>query len=161
MADEARELVPVAPLTPWQRFKADPDGGMEQLRAFMVEGGSLYGFCALWGFAYNTVRDWIDAEPSRTAKYARAREDRADAFHERIVAVAREPVRRTDKGNLDPADVALKRLEVDSLKWAAAKLAPKRYGDKLDVEATVTHDVVGELRSFLSGQSRLPVRGNR
>jgi hypothetical protein len=130
---------------------------MEELRAFMVDGGSLLGFCRLRGLAYNTVRDWIDADEDRAASYARAREDRADVFHERIVTLARDPVRRTVQGNLDPTDAALKRLEMDALKWSAARMHPRRYGDKVEVEAKVTHDVVGELRGFLQG-SRLPIQ---
>lgn len=142
----------------WERCKAEPDAFLLALREHMVEGGSLASFCREMGLAYCTVSDWIYADTGRTATYARAREDRAEAFHERIVEAATRPVRRTDKGNLDPADVALRRLEVDSLKWAASKLAPKRYGEKIEVDATVRHDVVGELRNYLSGQSRLRMK---
>jgi hypothetical protein len=30
-----------------------------------------------------------------------------------------------------------RRLQVDARKWAASKLAPKKYGDKLDIDANL------------------------
>jgi len=39
----------------------------------------------------------------------------------------------------DSAAVAHARLRVDTRKWAASKLKPKKYGEKLTTENTVTH----------------------
>ena len=33
-------------------------------------------------------------------------------------------------------DAAIGRLRMDALKWAASKIAPKKYGDKVEVEQT-------------------------
>jgi hypothetical protein len=38
-----------------------------------------------------------------------------------------------------------------------SKLAPKKYGDKLDIDANLKVDAVGDLRAFLDG-SRLKVK---
>jgi hypothetical protein len=38
-------------------------------------------------------------------------------------------------------DAQIGRLRVDALKWVASKLAPKRYGDKVEVEQTGTQKI--------------------
>jgi hypothetical protein len=48
----------------------------------------------------------------------------------------------TDKdGNLKPNPVAVQRdrLIIDSEKWLLSKLAPKKYGDRIQVDAEVKH----------------------
>jgi hypothetical protein len=69
-----------------------------------------------------TVRRWL-ANPNHAEfrlQYAHAREEQADVYAERIVDEAETAT-----------DASLGRLRMDALKWAASKLAPKRYGDKL------------------------------
>jgi hypothetical protein len=44
---------------------------------------------------------------------------------------------------LNADGIAAKRLEVDTLKWLVTKIAPRLYGDRLDVQANVTHTVSG------------------
>src|SRR5262249_575504 len=59
-------------------------------------------------------------------RYARAREAQADKYFQEIVEIA-------DAATPETVNVA--RLRVDSRKWAAARLAPKKYSDH------ITHDV--------------------
>ena len=54
--------------------------------------------------------------------YAHAREDAADLWAEKAVAVAMKA---------DPITATSARLKYDAMRWFAAKLAPKTYGDKL------------------------------
>lgn len=58
-------------------------------------------------------------------RYARAREAQAHRETEEIRAIADAAT---------PEDVQVARLRVDARKWRAAKLAPKVYGEKVDVE---------------------------
>lgn len=74
-----------------------------------------------------TVVRWLEAHPEFRAQYARAREVQADALAEEIVAVAR-------KAKAEDAQAV--RVRVDALKWAAGKLRPKVYGDKIEQEHT-------------------------
>ena len=107
-------------------------------------------FCRQHEFAYTTMLDWINAESSRAEMYARAREDRSDKLADEIVAISDEceyaPV--TDmSGNtvavmFDKTAVARNKLRVDARKWIAAKLKPRVYGDKVQVEGTVDHKVM-------------------
>jgi hypothetical protein len=72
------------------------------------------------------VRLWaINDTNGFASRYAHAREAQADHFAEEIVTIA------------DTAeDANLARLRVDARKWFASKVAPKRYGDKLQAEVT-------------------------
>lgn len=61
----------------------------------------------------------------------------ADVWFEEIVDIAddssRDMVERPDGSKaLDSEHVQRSKLRVDARKWAASKLAPKKYGDRLD-----------------------------
>jgi len=58
-------------------------------------------------------------------RYARAREAQAHREAEEIRQIA---------DTATPEDVNVARLQIDARKWRAGKLAPKVYGDKLDVD---------------------------
>lgn len=83
--------------------------------------------------------DLMDGNKELTEKYTRARERQADYMADLIHEVA------FDDGNDTTPFVGgnyIKRaeLKVNSLKWTASKLKPKKYGDKLDVEQTIKHE---------------------
>ena len=60
--------------------------------------------------------------PGFAQKYLRARELQQDREADKIVAIADEA-----------DDAAIARLRIDSRKWRAAKMAPRKYGDRLDL----------------------------
>jgi len=72
-----------------------------------------------------TVYRWLAADEAFRNMYARARDDQADTLADEIIEVA-------DSVG-DPND---KRLRVDARKWVAAKLKPRKYGDKLETAHT-------------------------
>ena len=82
-----------------------------------------------------TVLRWLQKHPEFERQYARACEARTEAWAERIIEIADS---RNDR------DVQSRRLEIDTLKWLMAKLAPKKYGKKTDHEhgGTVTIEIV-------------------
>ena len=96
----------------------------------IAKGGALYLMCQEkenWPDE-STIYRWIDANDDFREKYARARERQADRRNEEIIVIA------------DTAtDANLARLQIDARKWQASKLAPKKYGDRTQVDATVTH----------------------
>src|SRR5262245_61740302 len=67
-------------------------------------------------------------------RYARAREEQADAIFKEMLEIAD---RGRDNENESQARIQRDRLRVDTRKWMAARLAPKKYGDR------VSHDVQG------------------
>ena len=88
------------------------------------EGGALYRLCEERPDfpAERTVYRWLDTHPGFAQKYARARELQQDREADKIVVIADEA-----------DDAAIARLRIDSRKWRAAKMAPKKYGDRLDL----------------------------
>ena len=82
-----------------------------------------------------TIYGWLDDHPDFRIKFARAREAQAHFYFEKVAQIAFDESkdRYTDaKGRVisDHARVARARLQVDSMKFMAAKLFPKFYGEK-------------------------------
>ena len=92
-----------------------------------------------------TVYKWIAQHDEFANQYARATQERADTMADEMLTVARyEP------------DVNRARLIVDTFKWHMAKMRPKKYGDKLDIEAT--GDINIEVVHFAGDtQNSLPI----
>lgn len=86
--------------------------------------------------AMSTVFRWLTLESGFSDQYARAREEQAEALADEIVSIADESeVSVKHEGEdvriaLDATAVARNRLRVDSRKWVASKLKPKKYGDR-------------------------------
>jgi hypothetical protein len=66
---------------------------------------------------------WAADDDDFGTEYARAREAQAEVMDDKILTAAGEA----------KADPQAARVQIDAYKWRAAKLAPKRYGDKIDV----------------------------
>lgn len=132
------------PLTPWQKWSANPEAAIADLCTHVVEGGHSAEFCRSKGLNYPTLLHWLNADKTRFELYARAREDRADKIADEIVAISDEVDVSTKYDGedvrlaLDAAAVARNRLRVDARKWVASKLKPRVYGDKLDVTQELT-----------------------
>ncbi len=75
-------------------------------------------------------------------QYVYAREMQADALFDEALEIADDASGdwSTDKDGkkvLDHEHVQRSRLRVDTRKWAAGKMAPKKYGDKLDLGGSI------------------------
>ncbi len=111
----------------------------------LAEGESLRAICADKAMpAISTVMGWLfDGNHDEfSEQYARAREAQAEIRADEIVDIADDDANdfTADKdGNLvaNNEHIQRSRLRVDARKWIAAKLLPKRYGDKLDLGGTV------------------------
>jgi len=101
-------------------------------------GGSLSTALAkhTWMPSVAQARRHIANDLDFQAKYEKALQDRADKLAEEIIEISDS----APPEGLEPAAmsawVADKRLRVDARKWVAAKLQPKRYGDRIDVAVT-------------------------
>jgi hypothetical protein len=71
-----------------------------------------------------TVYRWLAENEAFQRAYALAREAQADLFIDQILAIA-------DGEGEDARDAARDRLRIDTRKWVAAKLAPRKYGEKV------------------------------
>lgn len=88
-----------------------------------------------------TIFVWIQKHPEFKEQYARAKEESADALAEEILDIADEGSNDWMEAN-DPDNPGWKangehiqrsRLRVDTRKWYASKLKPKKYGEKLEL----------------------------
>lgn len=88
--------------------------------------------------SYTSVMRWLEVNERFRESYARARQDQADYLAEEIVQIADDGLNdtyETEDGPKTNQDViARSRLRVDARKWYASKLAPKKYGDKIQTE---------------------------
>lgn len=106
------------------------------------QGKSLRSFCKQEDApAMSTVTKWLRENRAFSAQYADARARGMDAHAEEILAIADDNTQdeeevETENGvivrvNHDVINRA--KLRIDTRKWLMSKLAPKKYGDKLDV----------------------------
>ena len=70
----------------------------------------------------STVCDWRRAHPEFQTSYAQAREASGDVWAERALQAALSSTPETAQAS---------RLKFDGLRWYAAKMAPRTYGDKM------------------------------
>jgi hypothetical protein len=112
----------------------------------LARGESLNEICAADGFpvAESSVREWaLNDVDGFAAKYARARELQADHYFDLIRTRSRDyrigikteesvdDEGRTTTKTVQADMIERSRLEIDALKWITARIAPKRYGDRL------------------------------
>lgn len=96
-----------------------------------------------------TMFNWLRDKPQFLEQYERAKEESADALVEDMLDIADNQVEQpliVDglPFQIDGKPVMVKdavsvnhaRLRVDTRKWAASKLKPKKYGDKVVQEVT-------------------------
>lgn len=105
----------------------------------LAEGHSLRSICAADNMpAKSTVFKWLGENKEFSDQYARAREAQADCLFDDILAIADDGLNDTyvdEEGNkrTDTDVIQRSKLRVEARKWMASKLAPKRYGEKVDV----------------------------
>ena len=91
--------------------------------------------------------DMISKDKEKANRYARACEVRADSLFDEIISISDNVgddlvILPDGREVVDNAVIARDRLRADSRKWAASKMNPKKYGDKLDQ----TIDVKGGIK---------------
>ena len=122
----------------------------------LASGASLIATCKREGLpSFTTFMRWLaeegEAGESLRDQYARAREAQAEVIAEDILTIADEECTmvkadkhgsRDDDGDgntevvFDSTAVQRNRLRVDARKWLLSKMAPKKYGDKIQAEHT-------------------------
>lgn len=117
----------------------------------LASGLSLSAICREPGMPSRvTVGKWLLNPGDDPAKreflinYAQARELQADGFVDEMLAVAYDDSQDERIGpdgeviGCNNEFVQRSRLKVDTLKWIAARMAPKKYGDRLALAGDAT-----------------------
>jgi len=126
----------------------------------------LHSICKEFNISVVSVFNWL--KDSRYEyflnNYTRAKEAQAELMAGEIVKIADQPligeIIKVGKDGVSTEtgdNVQRSRLMVESRKWVASKLLPKKYGDKLDVTsdgekiAAPTIVVTGEQKGLIDG----------
>ena len=136
----AGAAVPAAPSRPPGRPSIYTPELAAQICAHIADGKSLRAIAALDGMPHqDTIMAWLDgSKPAFSEQYARAREAQADKLAEEALQIAddgRSDTYLDAEGNerTDNEVIQRSRLRVDTRKWLASKMAPKKYGDKMAI----------------------------
>lgn len=96
----------------------------------LADGKSLRTICKAKDMpAKCTVFVWLREKPEFLALYNAAREDQADGLADEIIEIA-------DAKYTTKAEIAQARMKIDTRKWVAGKLRPKKYGERVVQEHT-------------------------
>ena len=111
---------------------ADREMVIEQIMSQLETGKSLVQVCKQEHMPdRDTVSRWMRDEPGFAARYAHARAMQADTLFAEMASIE-------DKVTVGSMDSHAARVVLDSMRWRASKLAPKVYGDRLDVNVSDT-----------------------
>jgi hypothetical protein len=99
----------------------------------MRSGLSAHKACLKIGLPQSTLARWLDDDVTLAEEYTRAREDLIELIASEIMELSDMDVGEQPDGRKDWAAVQKHKLQVDSRKWLLSKLAPKKYGDKLEL----------------------------
>lgn len=116
------------------KTKANAERILEDMRG----GKSLRQICREKSLPLTKVNEWLNSEEYRE-QYADAQAARADYFFDEILNIADDCAANKDA-------VAKARLMIDTRKFAMARMSPKKYGDKVNV------DVSGEVKETHNGK---------
>lgn len=100
-----------------------------------------------------TIYAWLASNKEFLNKYARAREIQADLFADQIIEIADDSsndtmIIQTPNGAKEVENrewTTRSKLRCDARKWAASKLAPKKYGDRIEIETQVSQKQTFEI----------------
>ncbi|RPJ31895.1 MAG: hypothetical protein EHM17_14725 [Verrucomicrobiaceae bacterium] len=80
-----------------------------------------------------TFTRWAEEDAALAEAYARARENFVERIANEVMELSDVDVGETPDGRKDWAAVQKHKLQVDTRKWLLSKLAPKKYGEKIEI----------------------------
>lgn len=102
----------------------------------ITQGATLLQACDDLRLNYTTICRWRREYPDFLEAIKQARQDRAEAFHDRAIQIAKKA---------DDASVKRDKLEIETLQWSAEKMDPGTFGQKVAVEnktQSFTHIII-------------------
>lgn len=129
----------------------------------VADGLTVTEICSQDGMpARSTVFKWLAENKSFSDQYARAKEVQMDRMADEILEIADDATndwmqRKSGDGEsieaVNGEHIQRSRLRVDTRKWLMSKLAPKKYGDRQQVEHSGSIGL-GSILSELDGRSK-------
>jgi hypothetical protein len=101
--------------------------------------------CKKHGISLTIWNRWLNQDEELVERYARAKEAQSELMVNEMISISDDP----------DLDANSKRVMVDTRKWIASKLKPKKYGDKVQQEITGSDNgpVKIELVNFVIGDN--------
>ena len=121
----------------------------------ICDGMSLHSICKLDGIPpRETIHRWIKRDADFSRRYDEAREERGNFYGEKVAEVATAVL----NGEIDYNHA---RVAGDLFKWTAARMSPKNFGDRMQVEHGVEETLVDALKNVQmkmveEGKDKLP-----
>jgi hypothetical protein len=90
----------------------------------IADGESLVAICAEPAMpSLRTILRWAEENELFAAEYARARDAQAETLASKVI----------DAADGADEDHQAAKVKIDAYKWRAAKLSPRKYGEKIDL----------------------------
>jgi hypothetical protein len=101
-------------------------------KAIATSPRGLQAICKKHDISSVQFYEWIKNDAELANKYAHAREQQADLLADEILEIA-DNIENDNKGINGSNAVQRDRLRIDSRKFLAAKLKPKKYSERIDI----------------------------
>lgn len=103
----------------------------------LARTGSLRAVCREIGIGRDTVIGWVvDDRDGFASAYARAKDIGLDDLVDETLEISDAPPPLTAQGATDSGAVAHSKLRIETRRWLAERMAPRRYGLKQDLALT-------------------------
>lgn len=102
---------------------------------------------------YDSVQKYMRSHPEIKRLYDDAVEIRADYLAESLIDLSDAPIPLDLDGPQLSAWINQLKIKIDTRKWTAAKLRPKTWGEKMDVN--ITHTQISITQALREAESRL------
>jgi hypothetical protein len=99
----------------------------------MHGGLSCFKACQIAGVPHSTFIGWLNVDTELADRYTRARENLIERMANELLEISDADPEITGDGKKDWAAIQKHKLQVDTRKWLLSKLAPKKYGDRIEV----------------------------
>jgi hypothetical protein len=125
----------------------------DEICSRLADGQSLRAICREdWAPDFKTVFRWLQVRHGFRQQYAEARDIGLEQMADELLEIADDGSNDWIENNhpdnpgykFNGEHFARSRLRVDTRKWVLSKLAPKRYGDKLQVTGTTLPGVADD-----------------
>ena len=104
-------------------------------------GLSAFKACQAANVPHSTFLMWVRDDAELANSYAHAREDLIERMANEVMELSDKDVEISPDGKKDWAAIQKHKLQVDTRKWLLSKLAPKKYGDKLEVSGDAANPI--------------------
>ncbi|HEU5366666.1 MAG TPA: hypothetical protein VFU62_14105 [Hanamia sp.] len=91
--------------------------------------------------SHNTIYRWLSTYSEFNDRYARAKRQQIEVLVDEILSIAEDSsndymMNEDGKLVVNHEHIQRSRLRIDTIKWLAAKLCPRIYGDRIQVDNT-------------------------